>query len=113
MPQHVAAPASETTAVPVTLAGIIDSDNHDTLAFTPDGNTVFFDGHTLYVTGQSGIRQISLDLWLQAHLHKGAERQDLPKRKNGICKKSDDALTREWDLRETCINSERDQIDHL
>jgi hypothetical protein len=28
---------------PVTLGGIIDQDSDDTLAFTPDGNTVFFD----------------------------------------------------------------------
>ena len=30
-------------AEPVTLDGIIHSDSDDTLAFTPDGNTVFFD----------------------------------------------------------------------
>lgn len=30
-------------AVPVTLDGIIHADSDDTLAFTPDGNTVFFD----------------------------------------------------------------------
>ena len=30
-------------AVPVTLNGIIHPDSDDTLAFTPDGNTVFFD----------------------------------------------------------------------
>ena len=27
----------------VSLDGVIDQDNDDTLAFTPDGNTVFFD----------------------------------------------------------------------
>lgn len=31
------------SATPVTLDGILDKDNDDTLAFTPDGNTVFFD----------------------------------------------------------------------
>ncbi len=30
-------------ATPVTLGGIIDQENDDTLAFTPDGDTVFFD----------------------------------------------------------------------
>jgi hypothetical protein len=30
-------------ALPITLDGIIHSDSDDTLAFTPDGNTVFFD----------------------------------------------------------------------
>ncbi|MFK2890846.1 TolB family protein [Dyella flagellata] len=30
-------------AVPVTLGGVIHSDSDDTLAFTPDGSTVFFD----------------------------------------------------------------------
>jgi Tol biopolymer transport system component len=31
------------SVTPVTLGGIIDQDNDDTLAFTPDGKTVFFD----------------------------------------------------------------------
>ena len=38
-----AAHTPEPTATPITLAGIIHSDSDDTLAFTPDGNTVFFD----------------------------------------------------------------------
>jgi hypothetical protein len=35
--------AAETVATPMTLDGIIHADSDDTLAFTPDGNTVFFD----------------------------------------------------------------------
>lgn len=31
------------SATPVTLDGILDKENDDTLAFTPDGDTVFFD----------------------------------------------------------------------
>jgi hypothetical protein len=38
-----ASPAFATEAAPVTLGGIIHPDSDDTLAFTPDGNTVFFD----------------------------------------------------------------------
>jgi hypothetical protein len=38
-----AARAAETVATPMTLDGIIHADSDDTLAFTPDGNTVFFD----------------------------------------------------------------------
>jgi WD40-like Beta Propeller Repeat len=34
---------AETVAMPMTLDGIIHADSDDTLAFTPDGNTVFFD----------------------------------------------------------------------
>jgi hypothetical protein len=34
---------AETVAMPMTLDGIIHVDSDDTLAFTPDGNTVFFD----------------------------------------------------------------------
>ena len=37
-----AAPATATPRL-ITLGGIIHSDSDDTLAFTPDGNTVFFD----------------------------------------------------------------------
>jgi WD40 repeat protein len=40
------APSSETSPLslkPVSLDGIIDQENDDTLAFTPDGKTVFFD----------------------------------------------------------------------
>jgi hypothetical protein len=37
-----AAPANATPEL-ITLGGIIHSDSDDTLAFTPDGNTVFFD----------------------------------------------------------------------
>jgi hypothetical protein len=32
-------------------------------------------GHTVYVTGQSGIWQISLDPWLEAHQSEGVERR--------------------------------------
>lgn len=39
----VVAQTPDTAALPVTLGGIIHSDSDDTLAFTPDGNTVFFD----------------------------------------------------------------------
>ena len=42
-PPVFAASAVETKASPMTLDGIIDANNDDTLAFTPDGNTVFFD----------------------------------------------------------------------
>ena len=35
--------AQTTKAAPVTLDGIIHADSDDTLAFTPDGDTVFFD----------------------------------------------------------------------
>jgi hypothetical protein len=38
-----AADAPPATPQPVTLGGIIHPDSDDTLAFTPDGNTVFFD----------------------------------------------------------------------
>ncbi|HEY5338420.1 MAG TPA: hypothetical protein VIJ85_09470, partial [Rhizomicrobium sp.] len=38
-----AASAAETAATPMTLDGIIHPGSDDTLAFTPDGNTVFFD----------------------------------------------------------------------
>jgi len=38
-----AASAPAATPQPVTLGGIIHPDSDDTLAFTPDGNTVFFD----------------------------------------------------------------------
>jgi hypothetical protein len=38
-----ASESKPTSATPVTLGGIIDQANDDTLAFTPDGNTVFFD----------------------------------------------------------------------
>jgi Tol biopolymer transport system component len=41
LPLEAATPAA--TPVPVTLGGIIHPDSDDTLAFTPDGNTVFFD----------------------------------------------------------------------
>ncbi len=34
---------AEAVATPMTLDGIIHADSDDTLAFTPDGNTVFFD----------------------------------------------------------------------
>lgn len=34
------------TVTPVTLGGIIHQDSDDTLAFTPDHNTVFFDRST-------------------------------------------------------------------
>lgn len=37
------AASTTVTPEPVTLGGIIHSDSDDTLAFTPDGNTVFFD----------------------------------------------------------------------
>lgn len=50
----------------------------------PWGSHLSPDGHTVYVTGQSGIRQISLDPWLKAHQHKGAEHQNSPKRKDGV-----------------------------
>jgi len=45
-PPSLVAQTPETKAAPVTLAGIIHSDSDDTLAFTPDGNTVFFDRST-------------------------------------------------------------------
>jgi len=41
LPLIAATPAA--TPIPVTLGGIIHPDSDDTLAFTPDGNTVFFD----------------------------------------------------------------------
>jgi hypothetical protein len=37
------AAASQRIVSPISLDGIIDRDNDDTLAFTPDGNTAFFD----------------------------------------------------------------------
>jgi WD40-like Beta Propeller Repeat len=39
----VAKQSVPSSASPVTLDGIIDQENDDTLAFTPDGKTVFFD----------------------------------------------------------------------
>ena len=39
----VFAASAATLTSPMTLDGIIDANNDDTLAFTPDGNTVFFD----------------------------------------------------------------------
>lgn len=42
-PFALAAQAPTAAATPVTLGGIIHPDSDDTLAFTPDGNTVFFD----------------------------------------------------------------------
>jgi hypothetical protein len=42
-PSAFAAGAAAIVAMPMTLDGIIDADSDDTLAFTPDGNTVFFD----------------------------------------------------------------------
>ena len=42
-PRTLAAQTPETAATAITLAGIIHSDSDDTLAFTPDGSTVFFD----------------------------------------------------------------------
>jgi hypothetical protein len=38
-----AAELSPPSVTPVNLNGIIDQDNDDTLAFTPDGKSVFFD----------------------------------------------------------------------
>jgi Tol biopolymer transport system component len=38
-----ASTASIAAPAPITLDGIIHPDSDDTLAFTPDGNTVFFD----------------------------------------------------------------------
>lgn len=38
-----ASPPAAASATPVTLGGILHADSDDTLAFTPDGNTVFFD----------------------------------------------------------------------
>jgi hypothetical protein len=46
----------------VTLGGIINQDSDDTLAFTPDRNTVFFDR-----SDESGIQRFSLSPWVQAH----------------------------------------------
>lgn len=42
-PSGVAATTATTVATPMTLDGILNADSDDTLAFTPDGNTVFFD----------------------------------------------------------------------
>jgi hypothetical protein len=42
-PRALAVATPEAVATPVTLNGIIHPDSDDTLAFTPDGNTVFFD----------------------------------------------------------------------
>ncbi|HEX3986064.1 MAG TPA: hypothetical protein VHX13_05570 [Acidobacteriaceae bacterium] len=42
-PRVPAAQMTTATAAPVTLNGILNSDSDDTLALTPDGNTVFFD----------------------------------------------------------------------
>jgi hypothetical protein len=42
-PFSLTAQTHETAALPVTLGGVIHPDSDDTLAFTPDGNTVFFD----------------------------------------------------------------------
>ena len=39
----LAADTTTATPQPVTLGGILHADSDDTLAFTPDGNTVFFD----------------------------------------------------------------------
>ena len=45
----------------------------------PWGSHLAPDGHTVYVTGQSGIWQVSLDPWLQAHYReKAAEGPLLP-----------------------------------
>jgi hypothetical protein len=42
-PRALAAATPQPAATPVTLNGILHPDSDDTLAFTPDGNTVFFD----------------------------------------------------------------------
>jgi hypothetical protein len=39
----IAAPITSEAVMPVRLSGILHEDSDDTLAFTPDGNTVFFD----------------------------------------------------------------------
>ncbi|HZP06449.1 MAG TPA: hypothetical protein VFB43_16245 [Terracidiphilus sp.] len=46
IPFTLTAQTRETKALPVTLGGIVRPDSDDTLAFTPDGKTVFFDRST-------------------------------------------------------------------
>jgi hypothetical protein len=67
IPCSVAAETPRTVMAPVTLGGIIHSDSDDTLAFTPDNDTVFFDrsegSHkTIMVSHRVGER------WSPAHI---------------------------------------------
>lgn len=54
----------------------------------PWGSHLAPDGHSVYVTGQSGIRRISLDPWLKAHRIQELKRRNSNIRKSAVLGKS-------------------------
>ncbi len=50
----------------------------------PWGSHLAPDGHSVYVTGQTGIRRISLEPWLKAHRREGTKHKQSAMGRSGI-----------------------------